>query len=269
MIRSIFSTHQEPKLSLVGAGPGDPELMTLKAINALQSANIVLYDALVSEAILKYIPTGVPAFSVGKRAGEHSFTQDKINELIVEFAFRYGHVVRLKGGDPFVFGRAMEEIEIAAANGIQTIVVPGITSALAVPASLGIPVTARGVSESFWVITGTTKEGLVSEDVALAARSTATVVILMGVNKLEEMMGHFEAAGKANTPVAVIQNGTLSNERSVIGDVSSIANQCKNEGIGSPAVIVIGEVVKYAHAGELLQAVYLPSHHKLIKGHGA
>src|SRR5687767_2128322 len=144
MISTIFSFHKEPKLTLVGAGPGDPELITVKAINALKTADIVLYDALVGEQILEYIPTGTPALSVGKRAGSHSYSQEEINELIVELAYLYGHVVRLKGGDPFVFGRGAEELEIAAKNGITTAVVPGITSAIAVPASVNIPVTSRG-----------------------------------------------------------------------------------------------------------------------------
>jgi uroporphyrin-III C-methyltransferase len=158
-----------PKVTLVGAGPGDPELITLKGINAIKSADIVLYDALVSEEILGLIPQGIPSLCVGKRAGAHSYTQDEINELIVEVAYLYGHVVRLKGGDPFVFGRGSEEIAYAESHGVSTCVVPGISSALAVPASLNIPVTARGISESFWVVTGTTKSGDISRDIALAA----------------------------------------------------------------------------------------------------
>ena len=162
----------------------------------------------------------------------------------------YGHVVRLKGGDPFVFGRATEEIEIATRHGIQTEVVPGISSALAVPASLNIPVTSRGVSESFWVVTGTTKEGVLSDDIALAAKSRATVVILMGLNKLRDIAKLFEAEGKNEMPVAVIQNGTLPKERSVIGTVSTIADLVGEESIGSPAIIVIGEVVRQARIVE-------------------
>jgi uroporphyrin-III C-methyltransferase len=251
-MNSIFSFQKEPRLTLVGAGPGDPELITLKGINALKAADIVLYDALVSEEILAFVPSGIPALPVGKRAGAHSHTQEEINELIVEFAYHYGHVVRLKGGDPFVFGRGMEELEFATKQGLTTAVVPGISSALAVPAAMNIPVTARGASESFWVVTGTTMAGEVSDDVALAARSTATVVILMGLNKVEEVMNIFSAQGKATTPVAIIQNGTLKDQRSVIGTVSTIAGLCRQEGIGAPAVIVIGEVVHYSAALEAL-----------------
>jgi uroporphyrin-III C-methyltransferase len=243
---SVFTFHKQPRLTLVGAGPGDPELITLKAVNALKAADVVLYDALVSPEILSLIPGNIPALPVGKRAGAHSFAQENINELIVELAFLYGHVVRLKGGDPFVFGRASEEIECAIQHGIETVVVPGITSAIAAPAALSIPVTSRGVSESFWVVTGTTKNGTVSGDIALAAQSTATVIILMGLNKIDEIAATFSAHGKSETPVAVIQNGTLPSQQAVIGTVSTIVDLVVQEKIEAPAVIVIGEVVKYA-----------------------
>ena len=248
---SVFAFNKEPKLTLVGAGPGDPELMTMKGINALKAADIVLYDALVSEEILAWIPSGIPSWCVGKRSGHHSFTQDNINELIVEFAYLHGHVVRLKGGDPFVFGRGSEEIEFAASHGVATAVVPGITSAIAVPSSLNVPVTARGYSESFWVVTGTTMSGDISNDVSLAAQSTATVVILMGLNKLEQLMNIFTIHGKSQTPVAVVQNGTLKEQRSVIGTVSTIVAQVQAERIAAPAIIVVGDVVHFAAIGRL------------------
>jgi uroporphyrin-III C-methyltransferase len=198
--------------------------------------------------ILQLIPPGVPALSVGKRAGSHEFTQDNINELIVEFAYLYGHVVRLKGGDSFVFGRGSEELAYAESHGIRTSVVPGVSSAIGVPASLNIPVTARGISESFWVVTGTTKSGEISGDVALAAQSKATVVILMGLNRIGDIMKLFAAHGKGETPVAVIQNGTLPNQKNVIGTVSTISGMTFIEQVGPPALIIIGEVVRYANA---------------------
>lgn len=250
MIPTVFTFNKEPRLTLVGAGPGDPELITLKGINALKQADIVLFDALVSQEILDLIPEGIPSLSVGKRAGAHSYKQEEINELIVEMAYLYGHVVRLKGGDPFVFGRGAEEIEFAEAHGIQTAVVPGITSAIAVPASLHIPVTARGVSESFWVVTGTTQDGAISGDVALAAQAKATVVILMGVNRLEEIMERFKTHGKADIPAAVIQHGTMPHQKSVSGTVATIGELARIENIGSPAIIVVGEVVRYAREVE-------------------
>jgi uroporphyrin-III C-methyltransferase len=253
-MNTLFAFHKEPKLTLVGAGPGDPELITVKAINTLKAADLVLYDALVSEEILALIPVGTPALSVGKRAGSHSYSQDEINELIVEFAYLYGHVVRLKGGDPFVFGRGSEEIDFAVRHGVSASVVPGISSALAVPAAANIPLTARGLSESFWVITGTTMQGVISEDVALAARSTATVVILMGLNKLEEIVHTFGTHGKTDTPVAIIQNGTLKDQKMVTGTVSTILSLARLEKIGAPAIIVIGEVVRHASLLETISA---------------
>src|ERR1700753_754229 len=132
---------KKPSLTLVGAGPGDPELLTLKAIKAIRAADVVLYDALVSDDILALIPSGVPAWSVGKRAGVHSHLQEDINSIIVKLAHQHGHVVRLKGGDPFVFGRGYEEMHFAAQNGLSVTVVPGISSALAVPSSMNIPLT--------------------------------------------------------------------------------------------------------------------------------
>lgn len=257
MSHPIFSFHKEPVLTLVGAGPGDPELITVKAIKALKAADIVLYDALVSKEILDLIPAATPAISVGKRAGTHAYTQDEINTLIVDFAFLYGNVVRLKGGDPFVFGRATEEIEFASRRGISTRIVPGISSALAVPASVSIPLTSRGVSESFWVVTGTTMTGALSADVALAAQSTATVVILMGMKKLPEIMTIFQAFGKADTAVAVIQNGTLPNQKNVIGTVASIANLVEQQQLGFPGIIVVGDVVKYANVAHTMAATHV------------
>jgi uroporphyrin-III C-methyltransferase len=239
--------HRPPSLTLVGAGPGDPDLITVKGIKAIQSGDVILFDALVSSEILALIPADVPSLSVGKRAGSHEYGQDEINELIVEFAYLYGHVIRLKGGDSFVFGRGMEELAYAESHGIKTSVIPGVSSAIGVPASLHIPVTARGISESFWVVTGTTKAGDMSGDIALAAQSTATIVILMGLRKIKEIMQHFEGQGKGDTPVAVIQNGTLPTQKNVIGTVSTIAGLTTLECVGPPAIIVIGEVVRYAN----------------------
>lgn len=252
MYDSTFSFHKKPSLTLVGAGPGDPDLITLKALKVLKAADIVLYDALVSKEILDFIPSETPRISVGKRAGVHSHTQDEINTLIVESAFLYGHVVRLKGGDPFVFGRATEEIACANQYGIPVQVVPGISSALSVPAAVSIPLTSRGVSESFWVVTGTTMTGALSADVALAAQSTATVIILMGLKKLGAIMDLFQAHGKGETPVAVIQNGTLPTQRHVVGTVSTVAALVKEEDLGSPGIIIAGDVVKFAAVGNAI-----------------
>ena len=147
-----------------------------------------------------------------------------------------------------MFGRGAEEVSYAESHGVETKVVPGISSAIAVPASVNIPVTARGISESFWVITGTTKAGQISADISLAAQSKATVIILMGLAKIREIMALFGEHGRHETPVAVIQNGTLPDERSVIGTVDTIANMVSSEKLGPPAIIVVGEVVRQANA---------------------
>lgn len=232
-----------PALSLVGAGPGDPELITVKAINAIRKADVILYDALANIALLDYAsPRAITRF-VGKRYGCHTFSQAEINELIIRYAFSHGRVVRLKGGDPFVFGRAQEEIDTARSRGIAVEVVPGISSAIAVPASQMIPLTCRGVNESFWVTTGTTHNGDISADIKLAAQSSATVIILMAMSKLEAIMDIFKLYGKMETPVAIIQDGTTTHEKIILGTVKNIAFKSQFAGITNPAIIMVGEVV--------------------------
>lgn len=233
-----------PKLTVVGAGPGDEELITLKAIKAIESADVILYDALINESLLKYASENVELIFVGKRKGCYVFQQEQINELIVNKAKEKGHVVRLKGGDPFIFGRGAEEIDYVRPFGLETYVVPGISSALAVPAYQGIPLTKRGSSESFWVVTATTKDHVLSKDVALAAKSTATVVILMGMHKLAEIVKTFYVENKKNTPVAIIQNGTRENEKVVIGTIRNIQQVVNEQQLTSPAIIIIGDVVQ-------------------------
>lgn len=232
-----------PKLTLVGAGPGDPELITLKGIKALQKADVVLYDALACEDLLHYAKPHIPKIFVGKRKGSCAFSQEQINQMMVENAYKYGHVVRLKGGDPFIFGRGYEEVEFAKAFNMEVEVVPGISSAIAVPERQGIPLTSRGISESFWVTTGTTKDGSISNDIQLAAQSTATVVILMAMSKLAEIMHIFKQAGKGSTAVAVIQNGTTPYEKYVIGRVDSISDLAQKANLSNPSIIVVGDVV--------------------------
>ncbi|RFM36705.1 uroporphyrinogen-III C-methyltransferase [Chitinophaga silvisoli] len=243
------------KLSLVGAGPGDPELITLKAINVLKRADVILYDALVNEELLGYARPGAVLKFVGKRYGCHSLSQQEINHLIVEYAFSHGHVVRLKGGDPFVFGRAGEEIAAANAAGIQVEVIPGISSALAAAESQMIPLTSRGVTESFWVTTGTTLTGDISGDIELAARSTATVIILMAMSKLEAIMEIFARHGKKDLPVAIIQEATTGRDKMVVGTVTDIYYKSQHEGMANPAVIVVGEVVRLRNIAAEVQAL--------------
>ncbi|AYL94858.1 uroporphyrinogen-III C-methyltransferase [Mucilaginibacter celer] len=247
---------KQPRITLVGAGPGDADLITVKAIKALKTADVVLYDALVNEEILDYAPEAATKVYVGKRSGEHSFSQEAINNLMVDYALNYGHVVRLKGGDPFVFGRGYEELIIAAEHNIPASVVPGISSSIAVAELQNIPVTHRGLSESFWVVTGTTANGKISNDLIEASRSNATVVVLMGIHKLAEITEIFKLQDKNNLPVAVIQSGSTENEKIAIATVDTIVNSVEENKISSPAIIVLGEVVSLHPKFKLIKEVY-------------
>jgi uroporphyrin-III C-methyltransferase len=235
----------QPRLTVVGAGPGDPELITLKAIKAIASAQAVLYDALVDKSLLEHCSETCEQIYVGKKPGE-SHSQATINELIVEKAYALGHVVRLKGGDPFVFGRGQEEIEYARSFGLLTGYVPGISSSYAAAGAADIPLTVRGVNESFWVMTGTKSDGSLSEDLKLGLQSSATLVILMGMNKLGEIAALCQEFGKGEISAAIIQNGTLANQRIGISTAAELENLAKKEDLRNPAIIVIGEVVRHA-----------------------
>lgn len=234
---------REPRITLVGAGPGDPELITMKGANALKDADVVLYDALVNEKLLEYAPDNAIKVYVGKRSGEHSYAQEAVNKLMVDYAINYGHVVRLKGGDPFVFGRGFEELNFAESYSIPAKVVPGLSSSISVPGLQQIPVTHRGLSESFWVVTGTTASGAISNDLYEAARTKATVVVLMGLNKLKDIVKLYKQERKNNLPVAVIQNGSTENEKLAIGTVDTIMEAVEEKGIKAPAILIFGEVV--------------------------
>jgi uroporphyrin-III C-methyltransferase len=249
----IIDDSNKARLTLVGAGPGDPDLITVKGIKVLADADVVLYDALANEELLSYVPARAKKIFVGKRAGRHYLQQHEINRLIVKHAGNNAHVVRLKGGDPFVFGRGLEELEHARRHKIKTEVIPGISSALAVPALQNIPLTHRGVSDSFWVVTGTTRSGKFSKDLLLASQSNATVVILMGMKKLDEITDVYTALNKKNTPVAIVQNGSLPDEKLGLGTVSTISDVVEKKGISSPAIIIIGEIVRHTTKNEVLQ----------------
>ncbi len=234
---------KKPRVSLVGAGPGSSDLITRRGFSILQSADVILFDALVSKELLHEIDDAIPKIYVGKRCNAHSYSQESINKLLVEKAFEYGHVVRLKGGDPFVFGRASEEIEYAENFGIPVTIVPGVTSAIAVPQSQGIPLTKRGISSSFWVMTATKKDNSFSEDLKLASQSSATMVILMGVRKINTIIKQVANFREDNTPIALIQNGTLKNESCIIGTLGNGLELFTNVDSAQPGIIVIGNVV--------------------------
>ncbi|MBB3698048.1 uroporphyrinogen-III C-methyltransferase [Flammeovirga yaeyamensis] len=243
-----------PTFYLIGAGPGDAELLTLKAVRVLKESKVVLYDALVSEDVLSFIPEGVEKVYVGKRAGAHYLKQEETNQLIVDMALKYGSVTRLKGGDSFVFGRGQEEIEFAKTFGIECHVVPGISSSLAGPTLAGIPVTKRGINESFWVVTATTCSGGMSKDLTHAANSTATVVILMGVGKLELISQLFSMYRNEDEPIALVQDISLPTQKVVIGSLKNIVEKANEYDVRPPAIIVIGEVVKLGKESSIIQA---------------
>lgn len=228
---------------LVGAGPGDPKLITLKGIERLKMCDVIIYDRLASYQLLDYLREDCVKIYVGKKAGHHSKTQEEINNIIVENAQKFKRVVRLKGGDSFVFGRGGEEIEELLKYKIDYEVIPGVTSAISVPESVGIPVTHRGMSQSFHVITGHTKssKNTLTDNYEILAKLDGTLVFLMGLSNLEQIVDSLVGFGKdINTPSAVISNGTMNNEKTVRGKLSDIVSKVKAENIVTPAIIIIG-----------------------------
>lgn len=238
------------KVYLVGAGPGDAGLITVRGLEKLKECDAVVYDRLASDELLHYVKPECDKIYVGKQAGQHCKNQDEINEILVESAGTYRTVVRLKGGDSFVFGRGGEEIEALCRHGIPYEVIPGITSAVAVPECAGIPVTHRGVSRSFHVITGHTKNSVGSPDYdyETLAKNEGTLVFLMGLSNLGEIAKQLIEAGKpADTPVAVISEGTTQRQRVERGTLSDIEDKVRKREMVSPAVIVVGDTAEYRY----------------------
>lgn len=235
---------KKTKISIVGAGPGDPELITVRGLKAIASADVILYDALGTEALLKYAREDAQLVYVGKRCGKHSLKQADINAMIRSMARKHDHIVRLKGGDPFVFGRGHEELVHLSKFNFEIEIVPGISSVTSLPLLQKVPLTRRNISESFWVLTGTTKQHRLSDDIALAAQSNATIVILMGMSKLDEICSLFAQAGKPDLPVMIISKGSTPEEKVALGHVSSIAGIVRQNKIGTPGIIILGEVVR-------------------------
>lgn len=246
------------KVWLVGAGPGDPGLLTVKGQNVLDKAEVVIYDRLIGPGILARIPKTAEAIDVGKRSGDHPVPQWRINELLLEKSMEGKRVVRLKGGDPFVFGRGGEELELLAGNQVPFEVVPGITSAVAVPAYSGIPVTHRDCCSSFHVITGHTREGeSLSINFSALAALKGTLVFLMGLSSLSAIAEGLLSAGMAaGTPAAVLEKGTTAHQRRVVSTLGKITQDVIKAGMESPAIIVVGEVC--ALAGRLAWAEKRP-----------
>lgn len=234
------------KVYLVGAGPGDPELLSLKAYRLIKEADVILVDNLVL-GVTQQIPEGKKVIDIGKTAEEHKFSQDAINALMVELSGKYEKVVRLKGGDPYIFGRGGEEAVFLKERGVDFEVVPGITSAIAVPASFYIPLTYRGVSSSVTMITGhemEEKEESESIDWEAIANLKGTLVILMGVGNLAKNVDKLLKHGmRAETPVAVIGKGFTAAAGIVVGTLGNIVEVAAKEKVKPPAVIVVGDVV--------------------------
>ncbi|ENM3834908.1 uroporphyrinogen-III C-methyltransferase [Vibrio cholerae] len=244
-VRAARSQLQAGEVALVGAGPGDPELLTVKALSYLQQADVVLYDYLVSDEIMALIPSETILVCVGKRAGHHSVPQEKTNQLLVDFARQGYRVVRIKGGDPFMFGRGGEELEVLFDAGVKFQVVPGITAAAGATAYAGIPLTHRDYAQSALFVTGHLKAQAEDLDWSTLARGKQTLVIYMGLSNAAAIAEQLQQHGRdANTPVAIIERGTQVNQQVLIGTLQtlpSLASQAQ-----SPALIVVGEVVALA-----------------------
>jgi uroporphyrin-III C-methyltransferase/precorrin-2 dehydrogenase/sirohydrochlorin ferrochelatase len=238
-------TARKGRVVLAGGGPGAPDLMTIRARRALSEADVVVTDRLGPASVLSDLPFGVEVIHVGKAPGHHPVAQEEINRILVERAQRGQTVVRLKGGDPFVFGRGGEEVSACRAHGIPVEVVPGVTSALAAPASAGIPTTHRGVAGGVLVVHG--HDELSSAAVCAVVDRSATLVVLMGVALLPDHVEQLLAAGAApDTPVAVVERGTTPRERVIRAPLQGAAVQARAAGISAPAVIVIGAVAEEA-----------------------
>ncbi len=222
---------------LVGAGPGDPDLITLKTVKILQKADVVIYDRLANDEILKYAENADLIY-VGKKAGEHYKSQDEINRIIIDEAGKHENVVRLKGGDPFVFGRGGEEMLALFEKNIRIETVPGITSAVGVPTTLGLPVTHRGVATSLTIVTGHEDPTKTVKQVKWDFKAD-TIIILMGVGRLEDNTRELMKYRDPETPVCVIENGTMPNERIITGTLENITSK----DIKSPALVIVGNVV--------------------------
>ncbi|MGQ0711908.1 MAG: uroporphyrinogen-III C-methyltransferase [Rhodoferax sp.] len=247
--------EQWGRVSLVGAGPGDAELLTLKAARRLREADVVVYDNLVGDGVLELIPAHVQRIYVGKESSNHTVPQDEITELLVQLAQRGRTVVRLKGGDPFVFGRGGEELATIAQAGVAVEVVPGITAALGASAYTGIPLTHRDHAQSCLFVTGHRKDDSCALDWPTLARPHQTVVIYMGVGSLASIAQHLVAHGRdPATPVALVRNATHPNQQVVVGRLDDIAALARRHHVTPPALIVIGEVVSL-YRPELAQSL--------------
>ena len=233
------------RVYLVGAGPGDPELLTLRAVRLLQQAQVVVYDHLVSSAVLEFVSPKAQRIYAGKRRNEHTLRQEEINTLLISLANEGKQVVRLKGGDPFIFGRGGEELQALAAQGIDFEVVPGVTAASGVASYAGIPLTHRDYAQSCIFVTGHLKNGTADLDWPSLVRLNQTVVIYMGLGGLPEICRQMMAHGAApNLPIAVVQDGSIASQKVVTGTLINMPDRVARAGLKSPCLTIIGNVVK-------------------------
>jgi uroporphyrin-III C-methyltransferase/precorrin-2 dehydrogenase/sirohydrochlorin ferrochelatase len=236
-------------VDIVGAGPGDPELLTIKALRALQDADLVVYDRLIGDGILDLVRRDAELIYVGKARSNHAVPQDQINELLVTHARAGRRVVRLKGGDPFVFGRGGEELERLRAAGISVAVIPGITAATGCAASAGLPLTHRDHASAVTFVTGHGVDGDPDVDWAALARPRHTLVVYMGASRAGNLAAQLIGHGRApETPIAIIENGTRPDERVIVGTLANVPSLVRTAQVGAPALIVIGEVAALADA---------------------
>ena len=246
---SRANRSRKAHVAIVGAGPGDPELLTLKALRRLQGADIVVYDALVGPEILSFARSDAELVYVGKQRGKHSCSQAEINALVARHAKQGRRVVRLKGGDPFVFGRGGEEVDHLAQLGISVEIVPGITAATACGAVAGIPLTHRDYASAVTFVSGHGKNGEPALDWRALARPHHTLVVYMGLHSAASIAERLTANGRGgDTPVAVVERGSLPDERILFGRLAGLADLVAQHDVRSPALIVVGEVVAAAAA---------------------
>lgn len=243
--RTIPKPSKRGCVYLVGAGPGDPELLTLRAVRLLGQTDVIVYDHLVSPDVLDFVAPDAQRIYAGKRRNEHSMRQEQINLLLVKLAREGKRVVRLKGGDPFIFGRGGEEMEVLAEHGVDFEVVPGITAACGVSSYSGIPLTHRDHAQTCLFVTGHLKDGSINLDWEALVRPRQTVVIYMGLNALPEICRHLiEHGAPPERPIAVVQHGTTANQQVLTGTLADLPQRVIESDFTSPSLIIMGDVVK-------------------------